>query len=134
MTNETHASPIVVGSEDRGERGRRAFVHPVPADPTTFHAVSKVRLDPRGRVTYVVWGQVNTTTNTWATDEAFAAVEDVVDALHKGDPVFALFPGEAGHVPERRFVATLHDDGLETIALDNASSPGRPVDAMDRIA
>ena len=132
MSNEKYGQSTLAGSEDRGERGRRAFLHPVPADPMTFHAVSRIRLDLHHRVTDVVWGQVDTVANAWVTDETFAAVGDVVDALHAGDQVFALFPAEGGHLPERRFAVVMDDEGFETIALDNAAEPGRGIDDMDR--
>ena len=132
MTNKNQAPSTMVGSEDRGKRGRRAFLHPVPVDPVAFHAVSRVRLDLRRRITDVVWGQIDPEANAWLTDEAFAAVGEVVDALHAGDQVFALFPAEGGHLPERRFAVVMNDDGFETIALDSASAPGRGIDDMDR--
>ena len=55
-------------------------------------AVSKVGLDKDGRVTTVFWGKVNTSTNQWAAPEVVAPVADVVNAIHSGDDVYALFP------------------------------------------
>ena len=60
-----------------------------------------VRPDRDGRVTAVLWGQVDTRRNDWANGESIAPVADGVDALHNGAAVFALFPAEHGHLPER---------------------------------
>ena len=60
-----------------------------------------VRLDSDGRVTAVLCGQLNTRRNDWANGESIEPVVDVVDALHNGAAVFALFPAEHGHLPER---------------------------------
>ena len=65
-------------------------------------AVSRVRLDKDGRVTHVLWGRVSTKTNAWAGPESEVPVKQVVSAIHAGHRVFALFPTEHGHVPERR--------------------------------
>ena len=89
-------------------------------------AVSKVRLDKDGRVIAVFWGRVNTETNQWATAEVVAPVREVVEAIHAGDQVFALFPSTHGHVPDRQFMAVEYDNGWETIVLD-----GPPVDERE---
>ena len=107
---------------------------PLAADAATFYAVSQIRLDDRRRVGEVVWGQVDPASNRWATDETRAPVADVVDAIHNGDPVFALFRGEDGHAPQRRFVAVEHDDGEESIMLEGGIGSIHDLDAMDRIA
>ncbi len=107
---------------------------PLAADAATFYAVSQIRLDGRQRVSEVVWGQVDTASNRWATDEMRAPVADVVDAIHNGDPVFALFRGADGHAPQRRFAAVEHDDGEESIALAAAVGSIHGLEAMDRIA
>jgi hypothetical protein len=96
-------------------------------------AVSKVRLDKDGRVVAVFWGRVNTDTNTWATAEVVAPVKEVVKAIHDGDQVFALFPSEHGHVPDRQFMVVEYDSGWETIALDGPSTFEREVHDMERL-
>ena len=83
------------------------------------YAVSKVRLDPAGRITAVLWGRVDTVRNAWATAE-------VVDAIHDGAQVSAVFSA-GDHLPERAFVIVEHQDGRECIAFDGAPSPGRNV-------
>ena len=99
----------------------------------TVHAVSKVRLDKDGRVTAVLWGEVNTKTNEWAAPELVAPVAEVVDAIHAGDHVFALFPTIHGHLPERRFIAVDYDNGWKSIALDGLSTHEREIHDMDRL-
>ena len=89
-----------------------------PEHAMTHYAVSKVKQDNAGRVTDVFWGQVNTSTNAWTTQLNAAPVSDVVDAIHNGDIVFALFPTLMGLSPERRFEAVAHVAGAESIALE----------------
>jgi hypothetical protein len=96
-------------------------------------AVSRVELDPDGRVVAVQWGPVDTVANAWAGDEVVAPVAAVVQALRLGDAVFALFPSAHGHVPERRFVAVDYDDGRQTIVLDGPSTHAREIHDMDRL-
>ena len=99
----------------------------------TVYAVSKVRLDKDGRVTDVLWGQVNTRTNLWAAPEEVAPVAEVVGAIHTGDQVFALFSTTHGHLPERHFVVVEYDNGWETIALDGPTTHEREIHDMDRL-
>ncbi len=99
---------------------------------TTF-AVSKVRLDAAGRITAVLWGQVDTGKNGWATPEVVAPVAAAVAALHAGDQVFALFPSVHGHLPDRQFVVADYDGGRQTIVLDGPTAYEREVHDMDRL-
>jgi len=98
----------------------------------TLFAVSKVELDTAGRITAVLWGQVDPIRNDWSTPEVVAPVADAVAALHAGDQVFALFPSVHGHLPDRQFVAVAYDDGWQTIALDGPTAYEREVHDMDR--
>jgi hypothetical protein len=97
-------------------------------------AVSKVRLDPDGRVTDVYWGRVDTQRNDWAEAEAVAPVAEVVHAIQAGAQVFALFPSEHGHLPDRRFMVVDYDNGWETIALDGPATHEREIHDMERLA
>jgi hypothetical protein len=97
------------------------------------YAVSKVRLDPAGRIAAVLWGPVDTSQNTWAQAETVAAVGAVVAALRAGDQVFALFPALHGHLPERRFVVADYDGERDTIVLDGPAIQEREVHDMDRL-
>jgi len=99
----------------------------------TVYAVSRVRLDQDGRVTHVLWGRVNTTTNSWAGPESEVPVKQVVYAIHAGDSVFALFPSEHGHVPERRFIVVDYDNGWETVSLEGPPTHEREIHDMDRL-
>ena len=134
MAQRNTVESVIVGSEERGARGMRESALPLAADAVTFYAVSQVRLDDRHRVSEVVWGQIDTVGNRWATDESRAPVADVVAAIHNGDPVFALFRRRDGHAPQRRFVAVEHDDGEETIVLEGAPGSLPDLASMDRIA
>ena len=97
-------------------------------------AISKVRLDRDGRVVDVFWGRVDTHRNQWAAPETVVPVAEVVNALHAGAQVFALFPSEHGHVPDRRFAVVNYDNGWETIALDGPPTHEREVHDMERLA
>ena len=96
-------------------------------------AVSKVRLDSQGCVSDVLWGVVDTKSNHWVSLEHAAPVKAVLDAIHNGDQVVALFPTVDGHVPGGQFVAVGHDNGHETIALAGAPTFERELPDMDRL-
>jgi hypothetical protein len=122
------------------QRDDVAAQRPVPADvplaggPAATFAVSKVQLDSDGRVTAVLWGQVDTRKNAWAGPEAVAPVAEVARALDAGHAVFALFPSANGHLPERRFVAVDYDGGRRAIVLQGPATREREVHDMDRLA
>ena len=103
------------------------------ADRRKTFAVSKVSLDPAGRVVAVLWGQVDTVRNAWATPEVVSPVLDVVDAIRAGDRVFALFASTHGHVPDRQFTIADYDDTRQTIVLQGPSSHEREVHDMQRL-
>lgn len=94
-------------------------------NPMSVLAVSKVRLDVDGRVTDVLWGVIDRKSNHWVSFAALAPVAEVVDAIHNGDQVIALFPTNGGRMPEREFEVVEFDDGTETIELDafNGQAP-----------
>jgi hypothetical protein len=96
-------------------------------------AVSKVELDPAGRITAVLWGQVDTRKNAWAAPEVVVPVAAVVHALRAGHQVFAMFASLHGHVRDRQFVVADYDGGIETIVLDGPAAYDREVHDMDRI-
>ena len=134
MTNHTGNHLPTSGSAARGAAGKSASSRQSHLEhPATVYAVSKVRLDGDGRVRAVLWGQVDTVRNDWTAGEAVALVEDVVEAIHNGDAVFALFPSTHGHLPERRFVVVEYDNGWETIALEGSPTHEREVHDMDRL-
>jgi hypothetical protein len=92
-------------------------------EPMSVFAVSKVRLDVDGRVTDVLWGVIDKKSNHWVSAAAPGTVADVVEAIHNGDQVLALFPTNGGRLPEREFDVVEFDDGTETIELDAANEP-----------
>jgi hypothetical protein len=96
-------------------------------DATSVFAVTKVRLDSAGRITHVLWGLVDTKSNRWVSPEVEAPVAEVVDAIHNGDQVFALFATTHGHIPGQAFVAVDHPNGQEGIELDGAATPGHEI-------
>lgn len=97
------------------------------------HAVSKVKLDPDGRVVAALWGRVDTHRNQWAEPETVVPVADVVEAIERGDQVYALFPSVHGHLPDRRFVTVSYDNGWQTVALDGLPTHEREIHDMDRL-
>lgn len=99
----------------------------------SVYAVSKVKLDADGRVLAVLWGKVKTATNEWAGPETVAQVQEVVDAIHAHSDVYALFPSEHGHLPERRFMVVEYDNGWETVALEGPATHEREVHDMDKL-
>jgi hypothetical protein len=108
-------------SAPRSERRRLSF------------AVSKVRLDPAGRITAVLWGPVDLGANAWAAPEQLVPVGEVVDALDAGAQVFALFPSTHGHVPDRQFQVADYDGSRRTIVLRGPTAHEREVHDMDRL-
>ena len=134
MSNQTSNHTQTSGTAARGAAGKNVSTRQENLEyPMAVYAVSKVRLDGEGRVKAVLWGQVDTQKNDWTNGEAVAPVEDVVEAIHNGDAVFALFPSEHGHLPERRFIAVEYDNGWETIALEGNPTYEREVHDMDRL-
>lgn len=97
-----------------------------------FFEVSKVRIGADGHVSDVLWGEVDAGTDRAVGARVVAAAAEVVDAIHDGARVEAVFPAGL-HLPERRFVIVLHEDGRECIVLDGAPSPGRNVADLDRL-
>ena len=122
-------------AEAAGRTRRPAVAARAPGERAvrTTHAVSKVGLDGGGRVINVLWGEVDTRLNAWASPEVQVPVAEVVRALHDGEPVYALFPSSHGHMPDRRFVCADYDGGRETIVLAGPSAYEREVHDMDRL-
>ena len=91
--------------------------------------VLKVNLGRDGHVSEVLWGPVHAGIDPRDGAPARAPVADVVDAMHDGARVAAVFPASiahAGHpLPARPFVIVEHADGRECITFEGAASPGR---------
>ena len=95
-------------------------------------AVSRVRLDSKGCLTHVLWGVVDTKSNQWVSPEVVAPVEEVVDAIQKGDHVVALFPTAFGHVPGPQFIIADNADA-PGVALQGPIPPERQIHFMDKL-
>jgi hypothetical protein len=87
--------------------------------------VSKVRIAPDGHVSDVLWTEVNGKSDQAVGARVVAPASEVVDAIHDGAQVVALFLSSTGQLPERAFVIFKHEDGRECITLDDSPSPGR---------
>jgi hypothetical protein len=53
--------------------------------------------------------------------------------LLAGGHVFALFPSEHGHLPDRRFTVADYADGRQTLVLVGPSTFERNIHDMDRL-
>ena len=95
--------------------------------------ISKVLLDPEGRVTVALWSRVDLAQSGWATPLSVVSIEAVVLALQTGDRVFALFPSSQGQVLGREFMVADYDGSRHTIALTGPSAMGHEVQDIDRL-
>jgi hypothetical protein len=87
-------------------------------------AVSKVRLAESGTVTAVLWGEINAKSNLDVGPSVVAPVADVIDALHDGAQVAAVFPRSLGPMPDHAFEVVEHPNGIETIDLIASTEAG----------
>jgi hypothetical protein len=106
-----------------------------PADDESVRVfeVSEIRLAADGRVSHVLWAEVDAPSDHDVSARVVAPVADVVDAIHGGARVAALFAQPHSAVPERFFVVARHEDGRETIGFDGEPSPGRNLSDMIRL-
>lgn len=108
----------------QGERAR-----PMASEKGRCFEVSKVRIGADGHVSEVLWGEVDAGSDRDVGARVRASAAEVVDAIHDGAQVAAVFPASEAdhpvHRPERLFVIVEHLDGRECIAFDSPSSPGR---------
>ncbi|MEB0059730.1 MULTISPECIES: hypothetical protein [unclassified Variovorax] len=104
----------------QGERAR-----PSATERGRFFAVSSVRLGGSGHVMDVCWREVNAASDLDVGASVVASAADVVDAIHDGAQVAAMFSGRSADLPQRLFIVIEHQDGTEALALDGPSSPGR---------
>ena len=113
-------------------QGARA--HPDAKQMRRVFAVSKVRLDRHGGIDEVFWAEVNAKSNLGVGSAVRAPVSEVVDAIHAGHDVIALFETKHPAQPERPFVIVDHTDGRETIAFDGPEQPGRDLQDITTLA
>lgn len=109
-------------------QGARA--RPADDESTRTFEVSKVRLDARGRVTDVLWVEVNRHSDHVVNVPVVVPVADVADALRDGARVKALFPPGPGTNPELDFALVGHEDGHESIGFDAETLQGRRLREM----
>jgi hypothetical protein len=112
-------------------QGTRA--RPADDESARVFEVSEIRLAADGRVSHVLWAEVDAPSDHDVSARVVAPVADVVDAIHGGARVAALFAQPHSALPERFFVVARHEDGRETIAFDGEPSPGRDLADMARL-
>ena len=114
----------------QGERAR-----PMASENGRFFEVSKVRIGADGHVSDVLWGEVDAGSDLDVGAPVLASAAEVVDAIHDGAQVTAVFSSskadEPKHRPGRLFVVVEHEDGRECIAFEDPPSSGR--DLVDMV-
>jgi hypothetical protein len=80
----------------------------------------------------VLWSEVNAASDLAVGNRVVAKVAEVVDAIHDGAQVAAVFTmGDA--LPKRMFLVVEQIDGSEQIAIDGTPSPGRNASDLARL-
>lgn len=111
----------------QGERAR-----PMASENGRFCEVSKVRIGPDGRVSDVLWGEVDAGSDRAVGARVVASASEVIDAIHDGAQVAAMFPSR-DRCPERSFLIVEHADERACIAFEGLASPGRNVADIDSL-
>ena len=111
-----------------------AKARPLDGETKRVFSISKIRLDPAGWPTHVLWGEVNAASDLDVGAQRVALVADVVDALHDGAEVAAVFLPPRVHTPEHLLVVTERPDGSETIALARTASHSAKRASLQEIA
>jgi hypothetical protein len=111
----------------QGERAR-----PLASETGRYFEVSKVRIGPDGHVSDVLWAEVDAALDRRVGARVAATAAEVVDAIHDGAEVSAIFPS-LDRLPDRPFVVVEHSDGRECIAFEGAPSPGRNIADLELI-
>jgi len=113
----------------QGERARA-----MASEKGRCFEVSKVRIGSDGHVSEVLWSEVGGGSDRDVGARVLAPAAEVVDAIHNGAWVAAIFPAsEDDHQvrrPERAFVIVEHEDGRECIGFEGLPSPGRDLADM----
>lgn len=112
----------------QGERAR-----PIDDENKRVFEVSSIRLDAEGRVSAVLWDEVDRKSNRNVGGSVVVPVVDVVDAIHDGAEVAAMFSTADAQLPERWFVVLEHHDGRESVVLGGTSTPGRDLADMAKL-
>jgi copper chaperone len=108
-------------------KGVRA--RPPASENGRLFEVCKVRIGPDGHVSDVLWSELDAGSDQHLGARVVASAAEVVDAIHDGARVAAVFSAtEAGapkRLPMRPFVVVEHEDGRECITFEGPPSPGR---------
>jgi hypothetical protein len=104
-------------------QGARA--RPMASESGRVFEVSRVAIGPDGRISRVLWSEVGAKSDADVGARFVVAAADVVDAIHAGARVAAVFEGRGEPLPERILVVVEHDDGQESLAFEDGPSPGR---------
>jgi len=100
-------------------QGSRA--QPVADEQRKVFELSAAHWDARDQITHVRWVEVHAQSNLDVTAPTVVPVSEVIDALHDGARVLAVFLPSSGLPRGLQFEVVEHPDGHETIAL---ASPG----------
>jgi hypothetical protein len=112
----------------RGDRSRE-----LDTEQGRVFEVSKVRLAPNGGVADVLWVEVNPASGLDVGADVLATEAEVIDAIHDGASVLALFKAHEPPLRKRNFVIALQQDGSERIAFAGPPIPGRALEDVARI-
>jgi hypothetical protein len=108
-------------------KGVRA--RPLESENGRLFEVSKVRIGPDGHVSDVLWGELDGGSDQHVGVRVVVSAAEVVDAIHDGAQVAAVFTstnaGGPKHLLMRTFVVVEHNDGRESITFEGPPSPGR---------
>ena len=106
----------------QGKRSR-----PMASENGRYFEVSKVRIGSDGRISDVLWVEVDASSDLDVGARVVVTAAELMDAIHDGARVAAVFSARKAHKPqpERSFVIIEHADGRESIALDGPPSKGR---------
>jgi hypothetical protein len=112
----------------QGERAR-----PLASEAGRCFEVSRVRIAADGHVSNVLWSEVDGVGDRDVGPQVRATADEVIDAIHDGARVAAVFRSPDGPLPERAFVIVDHPDGRERLAFEGDASPGRDLADLPRM-
>lgn len=98
-----------------------------------FFNVSKIRVSTDGHVSDVLWSEVSGISDQDFRASVISPAADVVDAIHDGAQVIAMFATRSGFLPERAFVIVKNNDGQECIGFKDPPMPGRNLEDMIKL-
>ena len=100
----------------------------------TTLALSKIRLDCDGNVAKVYWSVVDLASNEQVSPEVLAPVREVVEAIHAGNDVVALFDNTVpARLQKRRFVVVQRGNGAESVGLRGPVVPTQELCDMQKL-